>query len=67
MILNGLKFDSCLLVLKMRYYFLFTRIIFRSVTIACYSENFAFIFKSGAIYFTCVFKFCFHACYFFNP
>ncbi len=52
MILNVFKvwfmlisFKNALLI------FLFTLIIFRSVTIACYSENFAFIFKSRAIYF----------------
>ncbi len=53
-----ISFKNALLI------FLFTLIIFRSVTIACYSENCAFILNLVQYIFTCVFKFCFHAYFF---
>ncbi len=42
-------------------------VIFRSVTIACYSENIAFIFKSCAIYFYLRFTILFSRLLFFYP
>ncbi len=54
-----------LISFKNALHFFYLHIIFRSVTIACYSENFALFLNLVQYIFTCVFKFCIHACYFF--